>query len=221
MRKIHTDPKITKKVWLWCQDAYAKHGCRLRFPKDTNPQKTYQWRYAARLAEKLEEWDFDEQTSKAFIELAVGYVKEHKLLRKGLSVFFQTNILQVCYDRIDDYCRGSVDKITVLERSRDFVDAKLHNRSRCNLLLDRSRLDEYANIVEWFESHKIGTLYLALSKSCASALAKLAESAPEQRGLLPSSADLFCLRSEIVNDDVERQKAEEILGSDWRELCLR
>ena len=221
MHKIRANPDVVKRVWLWCRDAFAQAGYRISFPKNTNPQKTYQWRYAARLAQKLDEWELDEETSKAFIEIMVEYIAERGLLRKGLSAFFQTNALQVCYDRLDNYCSRKARRIESLQESKKFIDAKSRNRPIQRLLLDRPRLDANANIVAWFESNDISMVFLAVSRSCTAALSKLAEVAPEQRDLLPTSADLFCVRSDLMKDKWSREQAKKILGPDWRQLCPR
>ena len=206
MPKIHTDPEVVWKVWRWCCEAFAKHGRILAFPEGTDPQKTYQWRYVSRLARRLEEWDFDDQTSQTFIRSIAEYVRERKLYHKGMSVFFQANILQICYERVVAQDDENDERLESLRASRHFLDAKLRGDSLYEMLIDRPRLDADANIVRWFRDGKISLWYLALSKSCVRAMAKLAKVMPKQRCLLPKQSDLYFARSEVVDDVVVNNK---------------
>ncbi len=219
MSGLCTDVDRITQVWSWCKDAFARRGSILKFPEHTEPHKTYQWRYAKRLAETLEEWEFDDHTAIAFIDSAASYVKERKLLHKGLSAFFQSNILEVCYDRLESQQCNEIKKLESLRSTREFLDGQIRPTTRA--LLNRQRLGARYNIVEWFTSGNICKLYLALSASCTYVLGVVAKQDQLQRTLLPSSAELFCERSAIDRDQSLRREAEAILGSDWRKLCPR
>ena len=218
MSKIHTAEDVWK-VWNWCVEAYRRCGQTLKFPEATNPTKTYQWRYAARLAGQLEEWEFDDQTSIVLIRCAAEYAKEKRLLRKGLSAFFQSNILDICYDRIDSECEEVDCRLALLSRNYGFLSARADGKPFINVLLSRPAPDSYYKIVEWFERHRVSTIYMALSKSCTAALSRLSKLSPEQRGLLPGSAELFCLMGELTDDITFKRQAVQVLGDDWRILC--
>jgi len=218
MPKIHTDDDAVWKVWNWCIDAFGRCGQTLKFPDNTNPIKTYQWRYTARLVRKLEEWEFDDQASVIFIRYAVEYARDKRLLRKGLSAFFQNNILDICYDRIDSECEEIDKRLALLRKNHSFLLAHTDGKLFINVLLSRSAPDTYYNIVEWFERHRISTIYMALSRSCTVALSRLSKTSPEQRSLLPKSSELFCIMNELTNNVAFRRQALLILGNDWREL---
>lgn len=218
MSKIRTVEENVWKVWNWCVEAYRRCGQTLKFPEATNPTKTYQWRYAARLTKKLEEWEFDDQTSIVFIRYAAEYAKEKRLLRKGLAAFFQSNILDICYDRIDGECKEVDRRLALLRRNYGFLSARANGKPPINALLCRPALDSYYNIVEWFERHRISIIYMALSKSCTAALSRLSKLSSEQRSLLPGSAELFCLMGELTDNATFKRQAAQILGDDWRTL---
>jgi hypothetical protein len=220
MTQILETQTTALRTWKWCQEAFAQHGIKLTFPKNTNPQKTYQWRYVTKLACKLDEWGLDRSTAKAFINFTVGYVKEKKLLHKGMSVFFQDNMMDVCYDRMRKHSSNACSKIARFQKVHEFIITRCHNKSEVAVLLSRKSFDKMRNIVVWHRAGDITTQYLALSTACTEALSKLALVAPDERGLLPTESELYCLAIRCSRDDDFRSKAKTILGNDWRmTLC--
>ncbi|MCK9558606.1 MAG: hypothetical protein M0R50_11290 [Candidatus Cloacimonetes bacterium] len=221
MPQILETPVEILRTWKWCQEAYATHGVKLAFPKDTNPKKTYQWRYATKLANKIDEWELDKQTAKAFINIAVGYIKERNLLHKGMSVFFQDNMIDICYDRMQKHTSCIDDRINRFSATHKFIKTKCRNRTPVSVLLGRESFDKMRNIVRWYKSNDITASYLSMSIVCTEALSKLAVIVPDERNLLPSDAELYCQAIDLLkNDDFESQ-AKTILGNDWRMLCRR
>jgi hypothetical protein len=216
MTQILETPTTALCAWKWCQEAFAQHGIKLTFPKNTNPQKTYQWRYVTKLACKLDEWGLDRATAKAFINFTVGYVKEKKLLHKGMSVFFQDNMMDVCYSRMRKHSSSACSKIVRFQKVHEFITTKCHSRSKTATLLNRESFDKMRNIVIWYKTGDITSQYLALSAACTEALSKLAIVAPDERSLLPTESELYCLAVNLMKDGDFRSKAKAILSNDWR-----
>jgi hypothetical protein len=220
MIQILETPSKTLRIWKLCQDAFALHGIRLTFPKNTDPHKTYQWRYVSRLTRKIDEWGFDKPTAKAFIDFSVGYVSERKLLHKGLSVFFQSNMLDVCYNRMKKHSDRMSKRVGQFNLSHMFITAKCKGRPITKVLLDRESFDSFRNITRWFESGDLSAIYLATSIGCTKALSALATIAPNERSLLPPESELYCLALNASKDDDFRSQTKTILGNDWRmTLC--
>lgn len=221
MDLLNTEDRV-QEVWQWCSEAYIQHGIKLSLPKNTDPQKTYQWRYARSLAKKFEQWDFDEQTSRRFIAVALKHIKNSRS-NKGLAIFHQNNLLDAIYKELQKEISTNRDSLGSLEASHQWVIGHVGN-NMVRSLLCRSDLDSFTNIVRWHQASKLSDLYLSLSYSCFKALAILARSKDrsdlDERRLLPSAARLYLLRSEFVNDVSRMKKAQEILQSDWREQCL-
>ena len=216
MTQILETPTTTLRTWKWCQEAFALHGVRLAFPKNTNPQKTYQWRYVTKLAHRIDEWGLDRSTAKAFINFAVGYVKEKKLLHKGMSVFFQNNMIDICYDRMKKHSIGTCSRIQRLNEAHKFITTRCNNHPTVGVLLSREAFDKLRNIVRWYQSGDITSVYLAISVACTTALSKLAIVAPNERNLLPLESELYCLAIELSKDDNFRTQVRIILNDDWR-----
>ena len=208
-------------VWRWCNTAFADKGRILRFPANTDPKDTYQWRYATRLARRLEEWDLDDETARAFIVTAVRYAYDHSLLHKGMAAFFQSNILEVCYERMMQESKTSSTQLDSLKVTKDFLDRQNGSGNMVDILLQRERLGSFTNIVQWYLAGKIYDLYVALSLSCYRAINRLEKKDPTERDHLPKRVDIFLLRSNFIRDKSNKQKAIEILKEDWREMCLQ
>jgi hypothetical protein len=219
MTQILESPTTTLRTWQWCQEAFAAHGIKLSFPKNTNPQKTYQWRYVTRLTHKIDEWGLDKPTAKAFISFAVGYVKEQRLLHKGLSVFFQNNMMDICYNRMKSHSSLSHDRIKHLWSSHKFVLARCGHKTTVCALLGRESFGKMHNVVRWHKSGDVSRVYLAASIACTEALEELATISPSERDLLPSRSELYCLLVDLSKDDSFRSQAKVTLENDWRTLC--
>lgn len=205
-------------IWNWCSDAYLRNGQRLKFPTNTNPANTYQWRYIKAIAQRFEEWQFDDDTCRKFIDLATKYAKDRGVLRKGLSVLHQSNILDVCYEML----RLEEESGTRSHNSLEMVHTWLQRRLGDNplrTLLERPHEEAMCNLTQWYNANRITDRYLAVSKICCKAMARLGRTHPEERTLLPKQTKLYLLRCEIARDIKTLKKARKILGTDWRELC--
>jgi hypothetical protein len=220
MTQILEPPAAAMRTWKWCQEAFAENGIKLTFPKNTNPQKTYQWRYITKLTQRIDEWELDRATAKAFIYFSVSYMKEKKLLHKGLSVFFQGNMADVCYDRMQKQLTNADHNLERIRNAHTFVMSRCNNKSAVALFLNRESFGKLRNIVRWYKSGDITDAYLATSLACTEALSKLSVIAPNERDLLPTESELYCVAIRLTKDGDFRPKAKAILGNDWRmTLC--
>lgn len=207
------------KVWEWCFEAYIRHGIKLQFPANTDPVKTYQWRYARAIALKFDEWDFDEETARQFIDVAVAHAKEIGLLRKGLASLHQTNVLNICYDKLQRQSDSNRHAIDSLRYIHDWLSQRIGRDHAVEVLLRRTDVGQFCNMVKWVRASRISPLYLSLSRSCGRALVELANSHPQERNLLPKPTTLYMLRSEFLEDVGNVKRAKLIFGPDWRKSC--
>lgn len=217
METCHVNVDQIWKVWHLCSDSYLRYGIRLSFPKHTDPTKTYQWRYCRSLAEKFEGWNFDDVTSGRFIDLAVKHAKTIGVLRKGLAVMHQGNMVELVYKQLQEEATQDDQSIDSLKHTKIWFDAQIGDNDPIAVLLDRQHADSFCNIVIWNQANKLPPLYISLSKSCCKALARLKDE--DERNLLPSVIDLYRLRSGFTEDTNCLKHARSIFGRDWRELC--
>lgn len=215
MKTLDISEERIMMIWDWCCDAYLQHNIKLAFPANANPTKTYQWRYLKSMIAKFDEWEFDEATTKHFIHICVGHCKQAGVLRKGLAALHQSNLLKICYNKLkerSDNGRQSVDSIV-------HIHTWLTKRSNGNIvktLLKRQEVDEFCNLVKWYQASKISRLYLALSRPCGRAMSRLEAADPEERSILPKSTTLYLLRTGFIKDAENVEKLKQIFGSDWR-----
>lgn len=214
-----SDDKIYE-IWNLCVEVYLQYGRKLSFPDKTDPRKTYQWRYARALAIKFNEWEFDQETAKSFVQIAVSYAKAGNRLNKGLAALHQGNLLQICYDRLQKEHNNTEQTASSLKTIKSWVDDKVKEGDAVTIFLKRKTPDSFCNLVIWVQASKISPLYLSLSRSCSKALAKLSKQDPFQRGLLPPATTLYKLRSQFLDNSENREMSKAILKNDWRDLCL-
>jgi hypothetical protein len=208
------------ETWNLCSDAYVRHGRKLAFPKNTPPTKTYQWRYAKSLATKFEEWAFDNDTAMKFIDVAVKHAKRNHTLHKGLAALLQGNLPQICYAAVTREEENSQQSLKSLELMKEWLDRQIGVRPPVTTLLSRSTPHAFCNIAMWYQSSRLSPLFLALSRNCGRALAKLSGQDQTERSTMPSVTDLYRMRSDFVADRHVAKQAQAIFGTDWRALCL-
>lgn len=202
-------------VWEWCQAAYLQHGIRISFPANTDPHRTYQWRFVSSIAEKFNEWGFDDSTAKRFIITAVGEAKQRGVLRKGLAALHQSNMLDICYQIVTSQQKDNVDQIESLASMKKWFDNQIGNADPLNLLLYRRERNAMSNIVVWYKASKLSDLFLALSKVCGQAISRLQDNPIECR-LLPATTSLYLIRSEFLSERSNVKKTQVLFGTDWR-----
>lgn len=216
--RTHIDDERLWEVWNWCFEAYIRHGKKISFPVNTDYRKTYQWRYISAIATKFEEWQFDEATAKKFIDIAISHSKHVGAFRKGLAALHQGNMLQICFDTLQREMDNSNQSLESLRNVKYWLDTQIGDGDPLDVLL---RKDQHiSNITMWYQASKITPLFLALSKQCGKAIARLARTDPDERLLLPKSTNLYKLRTEFLDDDFNKHQAKQLFGSDWRKMCL-
>jgi hypothetical protein len=207
--------KTTDVMHLWhlCQTAYLRHNIRLSFPKDTAPERTYQSRYLASLAQRLEAWDLSESLHARFIDTVAKYAVSKGLQRKGLSIFMQKNILEECCKRMVATQDDDDTKVAIItethQRLASYAD-------KVTTFLARKTFGGFTNLTEWYQQKTIGDLYLAISRPCTIALYKLSVSDRVERSMLPPVAQLYVLRNKLLKNAELQSRLRDILGNDWR-----
>jgi hypothetical protein len=209
------------QVWNWCVNSYYRHGVNLRFPANTDCTKTYQWRYVTALSRKFDQWGFDEAEKERFIDLVAGYCQDHGLLRKGLSVLHQQNLLDSCYKQMQQQHGLAASAADVLASSERWISEHVLAGSRTQQLLQRSRFNGYCQLTIWHNAQKLSELYLALSRSCGKALNMLNVSHPHERQQLPSAGRLWILRTSFCKDIGNVASARQIMAGDLKGTSCR
>lgn len=215
---IDSDMITEERLWTvygWCATAYLQHGIKIAFPANTDPRKTYQWRYLNSLVNKLNEWEFDDETSKKFIAIAVSQAKQKKVLNKGLACFLQSNLLDICYRKLTAQAKEDCSKLDALKQMKTWFDLQTGDKDPLRCLLHRSSPRAFSNIVMWHQSNRISPLFIALSKSCSKAVFQL-QSNDIESNLLPSLSTLYLTRVNFLSESNNLNFVSTLFGTDWR-----
>jgi len=186
---------------------------RISLPKGTDPTRTYQWRFLLAIAEKFDEWDFDDITAKKFISIAVGEAKRRGLLNKGLAALHQSNMLNICYQIMISQQKDNNIQIKSLESIKNWFDNIVGDNDPFKILMFR-RSQSLPNIILWYQASKLSDLYLSLSKVCGRVISHIND--PFERRLLPTTTSLYLLRSDFLSERNNLESAKQLFGSDWR-----
>lgn len=192
-------------VWRMCQDSYKRFGFDLNFPKDTDPKKTYQWRYLSSILQKFKTWNLSEQEIIDFIDLAVEQAKISGYLHKGLSVLHQNNILDACYERLTKMGKRQDQNVKMLQNNHKWLLRQAVKSDLENILLRTN--GSMKNIVLWYQSNNISALYIALSKLCIATYGALSQA---ELQLMPTKSQLYLLRQEFMANPKAKQICHEI-----------
>lgn len=219
-----TDKEAVYRTWGLCTAAYLQHANRkLSLPPDTDPTKTYQWRYLEALTRRIQELALNDQQAKTFIEIAVQYATSHRLLNKGLSIFLQNNLYDVWMEELRRRDATKQGTVGIIARTNAWLRAELDayrgksparaHKTMTDLLLHCETPGGYSNLVRWHQSGQLPEQYLVLSRSCGAALSRVHE---DDRRLLPKNSRLFVLRMALLNDSSVKFQLRTLLGDDWR-----
>lgn len=211
------------KLWDICFKAYLQHGYKLSFPQNTDPKRTYNWKYLKEILVKFRKWEFDEQTIIRFVDIAVKRVKYKQLLCKGLSALHQKNLFDLVHKDLVKENTESTRLIEIIESSREYLLSKLNGgcsrKELVKALLTKEKFNKSYVITNAALSKKISKQYMALSYSCNKAISFIKEKNINDSVLLPSLEELYIERCHLLSRDSRFvRKLTEILQNDWRNI---
>jgi len=195
------------KIFKYCQDKFRKAGISLTFPKNTDPKKTYKWRYLVGFVKKLEEMEASTDAIHQLIEAIIKYATKNKQLHKGLSLLTSERVLSECCDVI---LQGHISEDKLIDRVK--ADYKLVAHAD---LLGKKYARGMSNIVRWYIEGNISEVYLSLSEKCHEAMIKLDKL---ERCMMPSGKELILARMDILSNHKLKGKIKRAMLNDWRRI---
>ncbi len=185
-------------IYSWFQISYYHiTSRRINFPTNTDPCKTYQFRWIESFARKIDEWKLTDIEAKYLIEEVIKYSKERKLLSRGVGVLCKADILEECYKR--------------LNRKHDRIAVLISEIKANHEFLAKNSDGLQSNLIHWFQQGRLCVEFVALSKSCLAVLNKL----DAGRGCIPTLRELFLIRMRCLHDAREQLRA--ILKGDLKD----
>lgn len=183
-------------LWQMSVDAFAKYNIVLKLPKHTDRRKTYQWRYLAKMNSNFKKWNLEKDEIKQFLSIAVDYARHNRIAFKGLSLFHQTNILQVCYDKLVAKLQYRRRMLRNLRDMKAWFAVQTAEGDVITVCLRRANNVSMCNLAKWYQSAKINPLFMALTKPCMLAMDMVGDL---DKALLPSKAELVLARQEFLS----------------------
>jgi len=195
------------KVFKYCQDKFGKAGIKITFPKDTDPKKTYKWRYLLSFIKKIDEMQASIDTTHQLINAVVKYAASNNQLHKGLSLLTSDKVLEACCNIALQSGKSESNLLDKIKKDRDLVES--------GDLLGKKHERGMSNIVRWYIEGSISDLYLSLSKKCHETMMQLSKI---ERSMMPNGKELILTRMDILNEPKLKAKIRKIMLNDWREI---
>jgi len=208
-----TDAKVFT-VYSLFQQAMQRAGRKIQFPRCADKTKTYQFRWTNNFTQKCyQEYDLDDTVVGYLISDIVDYAKKRRLLNKGTQLLCMNNIVDICVKSVESLASDEASLIEELRSCREFLYDQVTDKNiLVRTLVEPVSQGGCSNIVYWYNLSRLSEVYLALSKTCIKAMAKLP---PEDRTELPSKFELLRICTHTVSSDILPQ-LQAVMGSDLR-----
>lgn len=200
-----------QEVWQWCFESYLRHNIKLKLPIAKDYTKTYQWRFVKAITDKFNDWDFNNDTCKRFIDIAVTHAKELGVLHKGLSILHQHNMMDICYKKLkSENERSDFILEKIIDTKRFLESLKLSNYKL--YMLKRNHNKALTNFTTLFMSRMIHTEFISLNRCSIDIVNCLDSIDPDERKLLPTDAALYLCRKKVIGLFPDSEVLSEIIS---------
>lgn len=186
------------------------------FPKNTDPKKTYAWRYLVQFIDRVDSLELGEKDLDLIIPAVVCQAHKSGLLHRGIAILDQKDLLSSCQTKLEYEAKGERTAIESIKRSKSFVwrYAREKGLSVCDALAYRASRQAYANITSWYETNQISASYLAVSGCCKRAFGTLSLS---ELKLFPTAKNLLKIRLSLTGREDLLVQLRTILADDLYE----
>jgi hypothetical protein len=180
-------------------------------PKNTEPENTYQWRYASKFVSNMDSlgirWPDARKVAYYVIKRAVKNKNKDKTVwSRGLWILTSKSVIDIAYED----SKNDVEAMNVeIEKIRKSYRFALRNQFD---FLSRKHPDAFPNIVLWYDSANIGTSYISLSRRCEEAMSQIDR---ESRNMLPDSEVISDRRISCFIDKEYLSRIKSILKDDF------
>lgn len=212
--KIEISDSLVFTVYGWFQSAMRSIGRKTSFPKCSDKTKTYQFRTLKKFTDKCyNEFGLNDKIVKALVYDIVNYAKSRNLLNKGTQLLCMNNIIDICHHSIQTMMDDEASLIEEVRSCHEFVYDQVGNKNiPVRTLIAPTTKGGYSNLVYWYNLGHITDTYLALSKTCNKALARISE---DERSEIPSKIELLRICTYAVSEE-SISELRSVMGSDLR-----
>ena len=189
----------------------ASVGRKVTWPKAKDKTKTYMWRSMKSFITRSREASINDAMIPHMVRSVVKHAKENGLLNRSASLLMKRDLFDICFRKLQQELSDERALIDGVRRSALFLEKKLDENNKTNVLLIRKHPDAFANITMWLQAGQITESFIAISKRCGKALSKLDES---ERSQFPSDILIIKARCKYLHRDNLCAELREIMKSD-------
>lgn len=162
------------------------------------------------ICNKFNEWEFDRDTAIAFIEIAVAYAKELKVLEKGLAVLHQGNMLNICYERLRSKDNDKENLLARLQYSYDHMAGISGDLFK--YLIGRNSSRDFHQLTNDYMNNKICMEAISLVKPARKALKMISERDKIEAQILPDIGRLYISRTHLLDGSSHINVVQDLLA---------
>lgn len=209
--------KRVEQAYTVLRRILRQFGHIVSLPKNTDPSKTYSWRYVQRFVDSFDTLGLDESNMPEILEAVVIDARNKGLLKCGISFLNKVDLLEASHKKLVRDVNDETQAFGNIERSHNFLIEQLASEenedynSIKQLLLAKKNKRGYANITRWLGSGQISKGYLAVSKVCKRVMNQLDT---QQLESFPTSRQLLMTRMKIQCREQMWKNLQTILGDD-------
>lgn len=189
------------------------YGRNVQLPTNTDPKKTYSWRYLDTFLKKVEQLNIHDDYIPDILDVLLIHAKRNKLLNRGFAILNKIDISELVlqrFERDEDWRLGKKRRIFsshefLLKQQRD------SNKNMIELLSHKRTPDAYMNMTCWYEQGFLGIEYIVISKACRKVLSTMK---PNERAIYPGTIDTMKQKFLILSDQQLSGKLQTLLHSD-------
>jgi hypothetical protein len=183
----------------------AQCGKMISFPKNTDPRKTYSWRYVLNFVKKFDENELPNESMTMVIGAIIKHANERGMIDRGFAILGHGDLLSIIHQKLAHDVNEEHDILMLVSKSHEFL-----TQQDKGALTNYSTRNGFANITRWYESGHLDINHIAISKICRRSLNAIKS---HERGLFPDTKSLYKLRLKLINSPL-LGKLREILGDD-------
>lgn len=202
------------KAYKMLKQSLRRYNRSISFPKNTDPSKTYNWRFLSKFIDEFEKIGLPEYVLSSVIDTVVIEASNRGILDYGVSILTKIDVLKAYNKKLERELTDEVQMINNIIRTHEFlVHQHKQNNNECmtKLLANRIHNRAYANITRWNQSGELNIGYIAVSKSCKKALKMLDK---DELTLYPSPMEFIKIRITITCNKTSLQRLKALLGDD-------
>jgi len=201
------------KAYKILQSIMGQYGKKISFPNNTDPRKTYSWRYLSKFIDRYDQLELGDQVMTDVLGAMVTEAHNKKYIGCGVSLLNKVDIITVYHKTLETEIDIMKKQLANIKKSFDFLDQKEKElkQDKCTLLANRPHKKSYTFLTRWYDSGFLSIEYIMVSKSCRQVLKNLGK---DERLIFPKFGDLMKIYLKLTREEIKEQICK-ILGNDF------